>query len=211
MRTKIALIFILITVSIVSCVKDDDGCGGPFPNLFKVTGIDWESGLAEQITTAYDTSYKVINIEDTIPYNNFGIVAKLTTELFYGSSNRFSFFPSAFACSPAEPSPADTILGINVITNQDFNEKHSKGTDVSAFFNVFTRVYTDQDWGNKKLLSLYEFNRSNSLAPRHELFLLLKGIPTSEINRSFTVKIKLKGETLRIEEFTTDKVLILTK
>lgn len=205
MRKTLIYLFIL-TINIASCIKDDQ-CG-PFANLYKLKNMEWYSG-AVKISSTADSTYSETGRSDSIFYREYAIMAQPQLAHFYGYQQQHHFIPQAYACSPAEPKPTDTITDIKIYTNKDFNDKFKEGSDVTSLFDIYTDVYLkDQIYFNKRM-DIGEYLNLKPLVSRQRTYFILKESPNGEIKRSFDIQIKFTGNDVESALFTTQETLIL--
>ena len=171
--------WILFLIGNFSC----DTCG-PFPNKFKMIGLDWFNYKAIYSDTA-STRLKLLEIaNDTVD---------------------FSLINSAYACDPAIPQTDEKIDSIVITSAKDFDINHPSGIDLSDVFDVV--VLDDANGIYFEKYTLDDYLDTNPYVP-NELVLVLNKQPDLTTDFQFLVKYYQNGIDYDYFEFVTDKIVI---
>jgi hypothetical protein len=195
--------FFLFFAGLISCESDD--CG-PFPDKFKVIGLDWRN---YQATYSSDSGIILSEIEnDSVQYNHYSIFISPRQLTYFSqiTSNRsVKLIQSAYACSPIIPKTDEKIDSIAIVTMKDFDANHLSGSDLSDLFDV---VVLDHAYGiYYEKYKLKDYVRTNPFVPS-ELTLILSEQPELTDDFEFQVKYYQNGENDYFE-FSTNKIVIL--
>jgi len=196
-------IFILLTVS---CGITDTGCG-PFTNYnYKIT--DFETSLKQVIyINPINQDVELGALEkDTLDFDELVIQMLPDTESYTAQASHklnFSFFETAYACSPPIPSSEDKITDIQIFSNKNYSTEFSSQQNISELFDIVVQ-YPNR--GSQRL-SLNEFLATNPEAPT-EIILLPNTAPSSTNSFQFTVKYFQDGLELDEYQFTSDSIVI---
>ncbi len=209
MRNKLLILFggflILILFGLFSC---EDKCG-PFPNKFKIVGLDWGNLKAIYSDTA-DTRLLLSDIEnDSVYYSEYSIFISPRQETFYAQYSQkwsFSLIQSAYACSPVIPTTDEKIDSIVILSESDFKLNHSSGQDLSDLFDVVVLDHVNGIYHEK--YNLKDYLATNPNVPS-ELTLILKEQPDLTTDFEFLVKYYQNGIADNdFFEFMTNKIVI---
>ncbi len=190
-------------IGLISCEK----CG-PFPDKFKVVGLNWNIYSAVYSDEADEKLILSEIINDTIDYNLYSIFITPITETYFAMiqrSNSFGLIKSAYACSPIIPTTEDKIDSILIISDNDFDSAHPAGTDLSELFNIVVNDQTSNIYYEK--FKLNDYISTKPYVP-NEMTLILNSPPNLTINFGFTVKYYQNGIDNDYFEFNTDKIVI---
>ncbi len=196
--------FIFLGLSVVSCV---DTCGGPYPDKYKVIGLDWNT---------YEATYSESNnsldlseiLQNSVIYSKFSIVIYPIKEAYFSSlnnSNSISLISSAYACSPVPPETNDNLENIEIFANNDFNSTHLIGTNLADIFDVI--IYDDENSIYYEKYDLETYLVTKPKVPT-EMTLLLKVPPTETSDFIFTIKYYQNGKDIDYLEIETNTVEI---
>jgi len=199
----IAMLFTFITISCNS--PSGPGCG-PFPDRFRITDF---SASIHQITH-FDSSTYAIQLseikDDSIQYDQFAIKMSPVTEVFYSSyldKIKFQLIRNVYACSPIDPISDETILDIQIFSDNDFSPEHPAGENLAELFDVYALYLRD----GPRLVDLNEFLTEEPNAPDY-LVLLLKSGPSEADEFIFSVRYVQDGEKLNEFEFSSTPIII---
>ena len=195
--------WILFLIGNFSC----DTCG-PFPNKFKMIGLDWFNYKAIYSDTA-STRLKLLEIaNDTVDFNMYSIDIKPKQETYFAQhSSRWSFslINSAYACDPAIPQTDEKIDSIVITSAKDFDINHPSGIDLSDVFDVV--VLDDANGIYFEKYTLDDYLDTNPYVP-NELVLILNKQPDLTTDFQFLVKYYQNGIDYDYFEFLTGKIVI---
>ena len=195
--------WILFLIGNFSC----DTCG-PFPNKFKMIGLDWFNYKAIYSDTA-STRLKLLEIaNDTVDFNMYSIDIKPKQETYFAQhSSRWSFslINAAYACDPAIPQTDEKIDSIVITSAKDFDFNHPSGIELSDVFDII--VLDDANGVYYEKYTLNEYIGTNPYVP-NELVLVLKEQPDLTTDFQFLVKYYQNGIDYDYFEFVTDKIVI---
>ncbi len=207
MRFKLLILlggFLLtLLIGLFSC----DTCG-PFPNKFKVVGLDWLNYQAVYSDTSQMRLSLSEIVNDTVDFEKYSIHIKPKQETFFAQNcNRsgFSLIPSAYACDPALPHTDETIDSITINAAKDFDTTHPAGSDLSDLFDVIVLDYTNNIYYEK--YALIQYLQTTPYVP-NELVLILTEQPDVTTDFEFFVKYYQDGIDYDYFEFLTDKIVI---
>lgn len=209
MRNKLMILLggflIFILFGLFSC---EDKCG-PFPNKFKIIGLDWVNFKAIYSDTA-DTRLLLSDIEnDSVNYNEYSVLIVPRQETYFAQNarkNNFSLIQSAYACSPVIPTTDEKIDSIVILSESDFKLNYSSGKDLSDLFDVVVLDHANGIYHEK--YNLKDYLATNPNVPS-ELTLILKEQPDLTTDFEFLVKYYQKGiDDNDFFEFTTNKIVI---
>lgn len=133
--------FFLFNISLsllYSCNKDkynDGGCG-PFETEYCAT---LKSINITPMRWVNDIYYDTINNGQSIRYSNFVLSVLLTGEKTTCYKKQVNpFMNSAYACTPpiSELNFKGTISKVSITCDNDFDDTHLKGDDLSAYFEL---------------------------------------------------------------------------
>lgn len=188
------VIFLLIlpylAQAILACTEEDPLCdpgiGGAY-KLESITALHLEHGN------------NIFNVTSSteIAKSSYGVLVnfkrQFTTTSMTQPSNRFSIFSSAYACSPPEDYPLDTLTDFKITALQKFDDTHEAGADISDAFEIV-------DADTVKTLHDYVNYFGSSLEhQRTTLTLVLKTLPNNAGPFEFKFKVSLKdGRTLEV-------------
>jgi hypothetical protein len=209
MRNKLLILFggflILILFGLFSC---EDKCG-PFPNKYKIVGLDWVNFKAIYSDTAY-TRLLLSDIEnDSVSYDEYAILIVPKQETYYAQNTQqlqFSLIQSAYACSPVIPKTDEKIDSIVILSESDFKLNYSSGKDLSDLFDIVVLDHANGIYYEK--FDLKDYLSTNPNVPS-ELTLILKEQPNLTTNFEFMVKYYQNGiDDNDFFEFTTNNIVI---
>ena len=209
MRNKLLILLggflILNLFGLFSC---EDKCG-PFPNRFKIIGLDWVNYKAIYSDTA-DTRLLLSDIEnDSVDHDKYAILIAPKQETYYAQNTQklhFSFIQSAYACSPPIPETDEKIDSIVILSESDFNLNHPSGNDLSDLFDIVVLDHANGIYHEK--FDLNDYLSTNPNVPS-ELTLILKEQPDLTTDFEFLVKYYQNGiDDNDFFEFTTKKIVI---
>lgn len=205
MRIAFSPILGFLTLVIVSLIYSCNMRCGPFPDKFKVIGLRW-STLQATYQDTISPDLVVSEIEnDSVFYRNYAIRVYSVIKKYF-SQKSFEIFPSAYACSPSEPSTIERIDSIVIRSDKDFDSENVAGKDLSALFDI---SYYDQWLGvysNKMYLKDYLLTRP--FVPI-EFMLILREKPETELAHQFTVQYYQEGVSFDYFTFSTNPITIL--
>jgi len=196
----------MLVVGLFSCGPN---CG-PFPNKFKVVGLEWGNKKAiYDVTTVNKLMLSQIE-NGSVDYNHYAINIHPLIETYFGQTTdkwNFSLIQSAYACDPP-PLTTDLILdSILIVSEKDYNLNHLSGTDLSDLFDIVIRDDANNIWFEKYDLDDYIATHPN--VPTY-LTLILKEPPGMTSDFEFLVKYYQHGlGTKDYFEFTTNKIVII--
>lgn len=194
---------IMFLIGIFSC----DKCG-PFPNKFKISGLDWFNYSAVYSDTATTRLMLSEIANDTVDFNMYAIVIKPRQETYFAQhSSRWSFslINSAYACSPGIPQTDEKIDSIVITSAKHFDFNHPSGTGLSDVFDII--VLDDANSIYYEKYTLKDYLDTNPYVP-NELVLLLNKQPDLTTDFQFLVKYYQDGIDYDYFEFTTDQIVI---
>lgn len=208
MKQKVILIFtgsfFLFVIGLVSCENE---CG-PFPNKFKIIGLDWYTYKA----TYSETSVPMLILSDiendSVVYNQYSILIAPIQETYFAQNFNnwnFNLIKTAYACSPLIPETDEKIDSIVIKSTKDFNENYPSGSDLADLFNVIVRDLANNIYYEK--FSLKDYLGTNPSIP-NELTLILREQPDLVTDFEFLVKYYQDGIDHDYFEFTTNKIVI---
>lgn len=207
MKNKLLLIitgyFLIMVIGLISCEK----CG-PFPNKYKVVGIDWNLYSAVYSNNTEDKLILSEIINDTIYYNLYSIFITPRTETYYAMfqrNNTLGLINSAYACSPVIPTTDDRIDSILIISDKDFDSTHLAGADLSELFDIVVIDQTNNIYYEK--FKLYDYTSTKPYVP-NEMTLILNSPPSLISNFEFTIKYYQDGIYKDYFEFKTNSIVI---
>ena len=207
MKNKLFILFVsfifILLAGIISC----DPCG-PFPNKFKVSGLDWVNYSAVYSDTASTRLMLSEIANDTVDFNMYSIDIKPRQETYFAqqsSSWSFSLINSAYACDPGIPQTDEKIDSIVITSAKDFDINHPSGMDLSDVFDVV--VLDDANGIYFKKYTLDDYLDTNPYVP-NELVLILNKQPDLTTDFHFLVKYYQNGIDYDYFEFLTGKIVI---
>lgn len=212
MKQKIVLVFsayfVLFMIGLISCGELGE-CGGPYPNKFKVIGLDWANYKASYSSTS-DTRLTLSLIENnTVEYEQYSIFISPKKEYYYAQiSNRwkFGFMQTAYACSPPIPETDEKIDGLIISSTKDYNATHPSGSDLSDLFDII--VLDDVKGIYFEKYDLQTYLSTNPYVPS-EMALILREPPDLTSDFEFLVKYYQNGiDGNDYFEFVTNKIVI---
>lgn len=195
--------FLIFLVGLFSC----DKCG-PFPNKFKITGLDWFNYKAIYSDTADSRLILSEIITDSVDYKMYSIVIRPRRETYFVQNfNKwnYSLIHSAYACSPGIPQTDEKIDSIGVTATKDFDIHHPAGSELSGLFDIV--VLDDANNIYYEKYRLEDYVKTNPYVP-DELVLILTEQPDLTTDFEFLVKYYQKGIDHDYFEFFTDKIVI---
>ncbi|MDD4209657.1 MAG: hypothetical protein PHI52_04890 [Bacteroidales bacterium] len=211
MRQKIILIFsayfAILIIGLIACDEIND-CG-PFPNKFKVVGLDWVNYKAIYSDTA-DTKLLLSYIDnDSVIFNEYSIFIAPRQETYFAQNSvdwNFSLIQSAYACSPVIPTTDEKIDSVVILSQKDFDTNHPAGTDLSDLFEIVVLDNANGIYYEK--FEIENYLSTNPTVPS-ELTLILNHQPDMTTDFEFSIKYYQKGiEDNDFFEFTTNKIII---
>lgn len=194
---KTILLLIFLGVIPLSCnlkCKDTScGCGEPEPPrkiIIKSFGVKaalvYPNFGTDVDTTLYyssDSLCRLVYIDQTL----------YTLNMEKAQQPGFSFISSSFACSPLDPSYAQKINSITIISNTTLivNSNHSiaAGDTLNDFFearNPYNSIGT----------TIPDFIQNNSFDTQSQFLLRFKEKPNAPIDLAFDIKIELTDKTV---------------
>ena len=183
---------------IFSCKNDK--CG-PFPNRYKLVSMN---GKSYQVTDTTTGNVQLAEIDsDTLNFDQYAIYLKFGIATYYAGTG-FNWFSAAYACSPVEPTTDETIDGIRITSDKDFDPAHPAGSDLSDLFDVIPAYYHLSIYPSDRY-DLQQFIATQPKAP-DELTLLLKARPDHPDIFSFQVAYHQDGVEHHSFEYTTSPV-----
>ena len=208
MNQKVKLILtgslFLFIIGLASCESD---CG-PFPNKFKIIGLDWHNYNATYTDTP-DTDLMLNDIEnDSVVFNEYSILIVPIQETYFAqnfNNRKYKLITTAYACSPLIPETDEKIDSIVIKSTKDFNENYPSGSDLAALFDVVVRDLSNNIYDKK--FSLKDYLGTNPSIP-NELALILREQPDLETDFEFLVQYYQEGIDNDYFEFTTNKIVI---
>ncbi len=210
MNQKVKLILtgslFLFIIGLASCESD---CG-PFPNKFKITGLDWYNYKATfSDFEDYDPILNLSAIEnDSVVFNEYSILIVPIQETYFAqnfNNRKYKLITTAYACSPLIPETDEKIDSIVIKSTKDFNENYPSGSDLAALFDVVVRDLSNNIYDKK--FSLKDYLGTNPSIP-NELALILREQPDLETDFEFLVQYYQEGIDNDYFEFTTNKIVI---
>ncbi len=211
MRLRIILIFsvyfAMFIIGLISCDEIND-CG-PFPNKFKIIGLDWANYKAIYSDTS-DTRLLLSYIDnDSVIFNEYSIFIAPRQETYFAQKSidwNFNLIQSAYACSPVIPTTDEKIDSIVILSHKDFDTNHPAGTDLSDLFKIVVLDNANGIYYVK--YGLKNYLSTNPTVP-NELTMILKEQPDLTTDFEFSIKYYQKGiGDNDFFEFTTDKIVI---
>lgn len=211
MRQKIILIFsayfTILIIGLIACDEIND-CG-PFPNKFKVVGLDWVNYKAIYSDTA-DTKLVLSYIDnDSEIFNEYSIFIAPRQETYFAQNSmdwNFSLIQSAYACSPVIPTTDEKIDSVVILSQKDFDANHPAGTDLSDLFEIVVLDNANGIYYEK--FEMENYLSTNPTVP-NELTMILKHQPDITTDFVFSIKYYQKGiDDNDFFEFTTNKIII---
>ncbi len=209
MRSKLLILLggfvFLILFGLFSC---EDKCG-PFPNKFKIVGLDWVNFKAIYSDTA-DTRLLLSDIEnDSVKYSEYSILIVPRQETYFAqiaSKWNICLIQSAYACSPVIPTTDEKIDSIVILSESDFKLNYPAGKDLSDMFDVVVLDHAIGIYHEK--YDLRDYLASNPNVPS-KLTLILKEQPDLTTDFEFLVRYYQNGiDENDFFEFTTNKIVI---
>lgn len=196
---------LLFLFGLFSCEEE---CG-PFPNKFKIVGLDWVNHKAVYSDTA-DAKLQLSDIEnDSVIYKEYSILIVPRQDTYFAQNiNKwnFSLIQSAYACSPVVPTTDEKIDSIVILSDSDFNLNYSSGKNLSDLFDIVILDQTNEIYQEK--YDLNDYLSTNPNVPS-ELTLILKEQPDLTKDFEFLVKYYQNGvDDNDFFEFTTNKIVI---
>jgi len=195
-------VFILL-LGLISCKK----CG-PFPEKFKVVGLDFNTFSAVYSETQ-EPRLTISDINNnTVVYNLYSILINTKIQALANEeykNNYFDLINTAYACTPNILRTDERIDSILVIPNEDFDATHSFGEDLSELFDIV--VYDPANGIDNEKFKLTDYI-STKPSPPVEMFLILNSPPAVNQDFEFTVKYYQNGIDFDFFEFKTEKVFI---
>lgn len=209
MKHKVKLIFtgslILFIIGLLSCENE---CG-PFPNKFKIIGLDWHNYKATYTVTP-DTELELSDIEnDSVVYNQYSILIVPIQETYFAQNFNnwnINLIKTAHACSPIRPLTDEKIDSIVINSTKDFNENYPSGSDLADLFDVVVLDLANNVYFGK--YNLKDYLGTNPSIPI-EMTLILREQPDLETDFEFLVKYYQDGIDHDYFEFTTNKIVII--
>ena len=183
MKRILSIWIILLIINLpISC---DDGCG-PFTrqetyidSLISRTGSYFDREFTSRISTDFRFAAIGVFIED------------ITYQPISANELGFSLINSAYACSPPEPGPAQTLVEIKIVCKRPvyFNETtYPEETNLSELFTIYNR-YDKQAMSIDQLVSNHQNDPWTFSQPGDALYLQLISKPDSLIDHNLIVDL----------------------
>lgn len=192
------------TILTVSCNIIGTDCG-PFTNTnYKIT--DFSTSLKQIVfTDPISQDVQLSSLEkDTLEFSELAIHMIPETESYTAQAKfDFSFFETAYACSPPIPSSEDKITDVQIFSDKDYNTEFSSQNNLSRLFDIIVQ-YPNR---GKQRVSLSEFLTLNPEAPT-KIILIPITAPSTTNSFQFTIKYFQDGLELDQYEFTTNSIVI---
>ena len=126
------ILYVLATLILLSCTKEEENCGGK--NYYKVHVL----GIGYELYKRLDHDWEPDTMQP-IEYDYLRIALGCEYEHYYSQRIspplRFSFISSAYACSPIEvPVLVNKLTNLKVVSNNDYNDSLPAGYDIQSLF-----------------------------------------------------------------------------
>ncbi len=200
---KLTLFIFLIPFAIdvmIACKPRHATEGGLYRNKsFSLTNLD-NSGNAAFITTS-----------DTVPKQAYGIRLHLVRDKVVKiSNNHFFFVQNAFADYPANYYngyvPLDSIVSIQILTKNSFDNNHAANSEITDLFRVYQN-YTFSELKHYFAKASVQYSHLSEL--QIDIDLLLMSVPSTLYNTGHQFKIRLKLSDGRILEQETTMIHLI--
>ena len=186
--TLIKSVWIIGFWAIISIACEQEDCGSLSKPNYKVTDYDLITIKAGMDPLHNERSFSsddatLVSDNATVHYEDAGFVAEPTTERI-AMKSRPSFFTSAFACSPPEPSPTQKITSIEILSSSDFitaNQTIPAGQDIKSFFGI----------GHPDVTSVSDYLSTPRVATDQWILFILTTAPSGQQQHEFKFTIKL--------------------
>jgi hypothetical protein len=213
MNKIIKIYFVWIAISVVGTLLSCRGKCGPFPDKYKIVGLDWSIYQAICSETPPNNKLTLHSIEnDSIYYNQYAVNVRPVQKTYYSNNVKrwnLNLIQSAYACDPVRPTTDETIEKIIIQAEKDFNSKYPSGANLALLFDIF--VPESYSSNNKKKYSLEEFIKTKSIIPR-EFTLVLNTSPSVTTDFEFLISYTQNGvENNNFFQFKTKNITIKTK
>lgn len=189
------LLILFISVISTSCINGG-GCSRSDlrNNKYYATSI---------IGKTFDGKTKNFDIKDTtvLRYDDLRISLDFSGKFYSKVNPQFEIFPSAYACSPAEPSSEERVTNISIIANQDFDSLHLAGSNLKELFYISRRY-------NSSTFSIEEYLKTNPKV--EELEFKLAAAPDIQKEIQFTVIFQYNGKLVKELRYTTPAFILST-
>lgn len=204
-RNLILTVVIAVTNIPISCIEDD--CGGFTPlearisELTPFVGTYTSSGFSTANTTEYERAAINITISN-MEYSEISHVFK----------RPFSLINSAYACSPPEPEPTQTINSIIITSESNVysgGQEYKSGDNLIDLFKVTGFSYSDEEttvdqFIERQIDDLWIFGYAGANA----VFQLLNQ-PDSSVNQKFSFQFEFSD--LELIEVETSPFEVITE
>jgi hypothetical protein len=207
MKNKLFILLGVFSLIFLSGIISCDKCG-PFPNKFKIIGLEWFNYKVIYSDTTHPKLMVSEIDSDTVEYIMYSIFIKPRQETYFAQNlNRwnFSLIHQAYACSPATPQTDEIIDSISITSSKDFDITHPSGNELSDLFDIIVL-----DYANGIDYKHYTFNdyiKTNPAVP-NELVFILTAPPDVTTDFEFLVKYYQNGIDYDYFEFSTRKIVI---
>lgn len=145
-------------------------------------------------------------LEPEVIYSQFVMVVTARMTGYFSSAEQLhfsNFINTALACSPLERTSDELLVGIEVVSNSDYDTDHPAGSDLSKLIDVV--VLEDINEFNQLKIDLSEFLENKSTIP-FEIALLLKSPPDVSQEFEFIVNYHIDGIDQDFFELKTDPI-----
>ena len=171
----------------VTGIACEENCGSG-ASSYRVTDYDLITVRAGVEPVHNDRSFapnhvSLLSDNANVDFEDAGFVAEPTTRKIAMKSGP-SFFPSAFACTPATSQPTQKIASIEIISSSEFvsgGQTIAAGGDLTPFFGV----------GYPDATSISDYLSMSTPATTQWILLVLTNAPTGQQQHEFKFTITL--------------------
>ena len=210
MKRLLAFALLGLLFSLGACDAAFDPCG-ELPDSgdkFKTTGFATKALKIERVDSLrVDLALSPI-ADDTLAGGSLAIRMTPTQAFYSTASKRYAargFVSAVYACTPIIPSSDENIRGIQIYSDQAFNDAHPAGDDLADLFDVVA-FYRAGHAGYRRLgLNAFLAEVPNAA---DELILVLTSAPQKTSAHRFTVRYFQEGAGLDYYEFTTGPIAL---
>jgi hypothetical protein len=187
-------VIVIITITFILSVIDSC-CDCDSAQTFKyiindITATNFDN-------SGYDIDF--VYDEQVINKNAYGIWILILAEEKFLAMRRISFIQTTQArcnCPDDIWTPQDSIIAVHIYTENDFDDIHSAGSDISDYFSVIEihsyNYQTLDDYFHRNF-SEFDLNRYNSTTLSLNFYCYLMKAPSITGKHTFTIEAQLSN------------------